>query len=170
MANIPLHTDANMIERMENDLIAKVTASYTGVAGVPFNVYGAFSLDHLETLVASQLCNDIAVGIGFLEALPAQKPVNSINPDRGNSFVMTEFRFVIVLAVPTEESCGTRHNATKLLTLLRGGILGKPVDNDMGNRTWNFVSEKPEIGASTKQMLYYAQVWQVALPNLGVLS
>jgi hypothetical protein len=156
-----------MIERMEADLVEKAVAAYANVPDIHASVHGVFSLDHLETMLASDLCGGIGAGVGYLEATPHLKVEPNGSNDRGNSAVMILYRFVVVLAVPTEEACGTRHNATQLLTVLRSGILGKPIKNDHTNRTWSFVSEKPEISASTKQMLYYAQVWQVALPNRG---
>jgi hypothetical protein len=165
-----LNADPDMIERMEADLIAKVKAALADVPEIDgLGVYGVFSLDHLEDLLASQLCNEIGVGIGYVSAGVA-KGGEPPNVDQSRAAAMVQFRFVAVLAVPTLESCGTRHNATRLLSLMRSGILGSVVADDPSNRTWQFVSENPEISASTKQMLYYAQVWQLALPNIGSLS
>lgn len=163
-----ISNDLDMIEKMEADLVAKIAAALEGNPNIDsMAVHGIFSLDHLETMLASQLCNDIGVGVGFVGA-ERMGSRTDLNVDRSNPAAMLDFKFVVVLAVPTEESCGTRHNATRLLTLMRRGILGKTIANDSVSRTWNFVSEHPEISASTKQMLYYAQVWQVSLPTSGL--
>lgn len=169
MAHKRLSDDIDMIERMENDLQQKVMEALGNNPDIAnLSVYGVFSLDHLESMRASELCNDIGVGVGYLSSSVGQVDITGPgNVDQGQGKGMAFFKFVIVLAVPTEESCGTRHNATKLLTLMRKGILGKPVSDDITNRCWRFISEQPEISASTKQMLYYSQMWQVSLPNLG---
>lgn len=165
-----LNRNPDMVERMEDDLREKAALAYANVPDLEINVYGVFSLDHLETMLESDLCNGVGVGVGYAGSVPVTKEGPNLNTDRGSAAATLEFSFVIVLAVPTEESCGTRHNATKLLSLLRAGILGRPVGRDTTNRTWVFVGEKPEISASTKSMLYYSQVWQIALPTLGNVS
>ncbi len=167
MAAKRISDDPDMIERMEADLVQKVEIALGNVPDLPgLGVQGVFSIDHLEQMLAANLCNEIGVGIGYFST---DNNSGGNNVDGGRSASMVEFKFVVVLAVPTEESCGTRHNATRLLTLMRRGIAGTPVGGDSTNRGWRFLKEQPEISASTKQMLYYSQVWQVALPNLGNL-
>ncbi len=169
MAVKRISEDTNMIERMEADLMQKVREGLGNAPDIAsLTVHGVFSLDHLESMRASELCNDIGVGVGYMSSSVNQIDITGPgNVDQGQGKGMTYFKFVIVLAVPTEESCGTRHNATRLLTLMRKGIHGKVVSDDITNRCWRFISEQPEISASTKQMLYYSQMWQVSLPNLG---
>jgi hypothetical protein len=162
-----LNRDMDMIERMESDLVQKVQSAYQSVPDLHPNVHGVFSLDNLEAMLATDLCQHIGVGIGYLETKPHRPPEQNTNAARGSSGLMALFSYLIILAVPTEEACGTRHNATKLLTLLRAGIQGSFVTDDAANRAWTFVGEKPEISASTKDMLYYSQVWQIALPIAG---
>lgn len=165
-----INDDDTMIARMEADLVAKVTTALSSQSRLnKVSVHGVFSLDDLERKQAEDLCNEIGVGVGYLSAISTSEKSRgtNLNVDQGNAAAMVEFRFVIVLAVPTDETCGTRYNATQLLSCMRRSILGSKIENDLTNRTWRFISENPDISASTKQMLYYAQVWQVALPNSG---
>lgn len=163
-----LNKDVAMIERMENDLVGKVRESLMSVPDIDLNVNGVFSLDHLEALRESDLCNGIGVGVAYLSAEPRAPAPGNV--DHGVAVRNLEFSFIIVLAVPTEESCGVRHNATQLLSLLRMSIMGSAVAGDRVQRTWEFVRERPEISDSTKTLLYYSQVWRVNIPNIGNLT
>lgn len=169
MAHLRLNDDNDMIEKMELDLQQNIREALGNApdVGKP-SVFGVFSVDHLEKMMAAELCNEIGVGVGYISVEARVEDVKGPgNVDQGRSTGIADFKFAVILAVPTEETCGTRHNATRLLTLMRKGIKGQVVCGDVTNRTWRFVSERAEISASTKQMLYYSQVWQVALPNLG---
>lgn len=171
MATTLLNKDPAMIERMESDLTEKVRAALANVPDIELNVNGVFSLDHLETLLESDLCNGIGVGVAYLSTEPhAATAQGQGNVDRGNAAKSLDFSYIIVLAVPTEAACGQRHNATQLLTLLRLNILGSAVGGDRVQRTWDFVRERPEISDSTKTLLYYSQVWRVNIPSIGNLT
>lgn len=164
MANL-LNQDHDRIERMEKDLSEKMRMAYTSVPDLDINVNEVFSLEHLETLRKGDLCNGVTVGIGFLEAMPAVSPqVNQSSPARGSTPVMVDYRFLAVFAVPTEESCGTRHNATALMSVAMDYIHGCAVAEDQTQRAWQFAGQKSETGASTNEVLYYSQVWQIRLP------
>ena len=164
MATLLLNQDADMIERMELDLTEKVQLAYTA-AGLTANIHGVFSLDDLENKEESDLCGLLAVGVGYAGAepyTPGNVPANTA--PGGSTARMVHFTFHVILAVPHGRGCLERYSATKLLTILRRGILGTSCSGDATNRTWGFVKESPNISESTETMLYYSQVWQIALP------
>lgn len=164
-----IHLQDDMIEQMENDLVAKVTAAYTA-ANLDIGVYGVFSVDDLENKVESELCNKIAIGVGYMGAEPTaldSNPKAPLNVSRGVAAKTLDFMFLVILAVPTGPMCDERFDATKLLTMQRKRIMGSDVAGDVADRTWAFVKEGPEVSASSDTMLYYSQVWRVALPFIG---
>ncbi len=163
-----LTKDNDMIERMELDLAAKAQSAYTA-AGLSPNVHGIFSLDDLEKKIEADLCSKLAVGVGYAGALPTIDPKAPLNTaPGGNAVKMVAFTFNVILAVPTGEDCLERYSATKLLTVLRRGILGSIIDGDSASRTWAFAKEFPNVQESTQTMLYYTQVWQVILPAVSL--
>ena len=167
-----LNLDNDMIERMEGDLAQKCAAAFQG-ASIEAAVHGVFSLDDLEKKQESDLCGGIGIGVGYTGAEPTHLDTNpkaQLNVSRGEAVKSLDFHFVVILAVPKDNECAERYSATKLLTLLRRTIMGSNVDGDRVQRTWAFVREAPDISASTKSMLYYSQVWRVALPNVGNIS
>lgn len=169
MATLPrLNTDPGMIERMEVDLATKAEAAYTS-AGLSPVVFGVFSLDDLEKKSEADLCQKLAVGVGYAGAEPtvAQNLRDNLNVGSSNAAKTVDFIFTIILAVPTGAECSERYSATKLLTILRMGILGSSVSGDITNRTWAFVKESPNVQESTDTMLYYSQVWRVAMQVVG---
>lgn len=160
-----LNLDPSRIELMECDLANKMRLSYTEVPDLDINVIEVFSLDDLEQKRAADLCNGVTVGVGFLEALPVV-PVQT-NPgavDRGPRPTAVTYKFLAVFAVPTIEACGKRHDATKLMSVAMDYIAGTPVADDQLQRCWLFGGQKSETGASTKEVVYYSQVWQIVLP------
>lgn len=165
-----LNQDPEMIERMENDLREKATDCF-GVAGVNSLVYGVFSMDHLESLRANEIeQGKVGIGIQYNGAAPVEIDFNkqsSAAPGQGTSAKLLAYSFLVILAVPVGPDCLERYNATKLLTLLRQFIQGSIIAGDQGQRRWSFQRERPEIGASDEDTLYYSQVWQVALVNVG---
>lgn len=162
-----LNRDINQIERMETDLTLKVKSALAA-HNVNDNVHGVFSLDDLENKMASDLCGAIAVGVGYLRIEPTGDPKALLNTAPGGQATkLLDYIFGIILAVPTGSQCGERHTATQVLTALRFGIMGSIVDGDVSARTWDFVREAPDAQESTDTMLYYHQVWRLALPNVG---
>lgn len=161
--------DITQITRLETDLLdraEKIMLKYD-LAG---EIAGVFSLDDLEAKLASDLCRHIGIGVGYLKTVPSeagQEARNSPNPGGGIAAKTLDFFFVVILAVPTGEQCSERHSATKVLTALRFDILGSIVAGDESQRRWNFVSEGPDVEASSDTMLYYSQVWRVAMQNVG---
>lgn len=163
-----LNLDDTMIERMEADLVSKVQAAYNA-AGVDVAVYGVFSLDDLEKKQESELCGAIGIGVGYLGAEPTPNVGTQLNVSRGVAAKPIDFMYVIILAVPTQ-GCDERFPATKLLTVMRRKIMGSTISGDEVNRTWMFVKEGPQISESSDTMLYYSQVWRVALSQTGNVS
>lgn len=160
-----LNRDLDRIKTMECDLAQKMKQCFSETPDLHINVHDVFSLDDLEEKRAADLCNGVAVGIGFVEAMPVVDPKadpGSVN--RGPRGAMIDYRFVAVFAIPTVGACGERHDATKLMTVAMDSILGSAVDGDTIQRCWEFVGQKSETGASTKEVLYYSQVWQIRLP------
>lgn len=164
-----LNQDVGMIERMEEDLKDKAQAAFTRY-GLTQNVHGVFSLDDLENKLETDLCRHIGVGVGYLKAEPTARttdPKAPLNVDRGVATKMLDYFFSVILAVPTGSECSERHMATKVLTALRLDILGSEVSGDRIQRGWAFVHELPVPEQSTDTMLYYSQVWRVAMPTVG---
>ena len=162
-----LNQDNDMLERMELDLSTKAQAAFVA-AGVQSNVHGVFSLDDLENKTEQDLCNLIAVGVGYAGAEPSEVPAKPGQPSApgGNTVKVIDFVFHVILAVPHGKDCVERYSATKLLTILRRSIQGTPVDGDETNRTWSFTKEFPNVNDSTDTMLYYSQVWAVRIPSV----
>lgn len=164
-----LNKDDEMIQRMEVDLASKASEAFVA-ADVNALVHGVFSLDDLEDKLESQLQRKVGIGVAYSGCAPVEidfNPRSSAAPGQGTAARMLAYRFLVVLAVPTEKGCLERYNGTKLLTVLRNRIHGSTVDGDAVARRWNFQKEEPNVGASTETMLYYSQVWQVALPVVG---
>lgn len=159
-----LTNDIDMIERMELDLVTKAQVAFT-TAGLTANIHGVYSLDDLEDKEVSDLCGLLAVGIGYAGAEPYNVHKVSLNTAPGGEAVkLVDFLFHVILAVPHGRGCMERYSATKLLTILRQGILGTSCSGDMTSRTWAFVKEFPNIVDSTEAMLYYSQVWRITIP------
>lgn len=164
-----LNQDPDMVERMEKDLTSKVKEAFES-AGVSSMVFGVFSLDDLETKSKDELCNKLAVGVGYVLSEPTAVSTNQkdpLNVGSVNAAKTVDFVFSIILAVPTGPECAERYSATKLLTVLRQSILGSTVSGDSTNRTWAFVKEAPNVAESTEEMLYYSQIWRVAVVIVG---
>jgi hypothetical protein len=162
----------DLLTVLENDLINKVKEAVCNVQ-IEGTVHGVFSLDDLEAKTADSLCGGIAFGIGYQGCSPITPDKPQLNPPQGNAVQMGNFMFMVLVAAPVDAFCSQRLTATTLLTILRQGILGKPVvaDKVLGRnepqRTWTFVQEKPELSESTETMLYYTQVWRLVLPMKG---
>lgn len=168
MADLQLNRDPDMLDRLEQDLMDKVTAAYAEFPEVSVEVYGVFDLEDMERLQESSLGNQLAVGVGYLGA---DRIGDNVTTDRGAPAArIMLYTFVILLAVPATDVGANRHSATRLMTIMRNKILGTKVAGDNTQRTWNIVREKPEISESNRNMLYYSQVWQVAIPSLGNLA
>lgn len=157
-----LNQNNDMIEVMENDLIAKIQVAIDCNADLKMNVYGVFNIDDLERKQASDLGAQVGVGVSYVGARKTEGNTPGVPAKQ------VQFAFSVILAVPAGELSDERHPATKLLTVLRRAILGKPIAGDRVQRCWDYVSETPEPSASTATMLYYAQLWQVAMPITGV--
>ena len=164
-----LNEDLDQIARMERDLTRKVQAALTQYK-LHQNVHGVFSIDDLENKLGADLCGNIGVGVGYLRIVPSAittDPKAHLNVGGGVAVKMLDYLFGIIMAVPTGDSCDERSTATKVLTALRFGIMGSPCDGDTSNRGWAFVSEEPNVSESSDTMLYYSQVWRLAMPNVG---
>lgn len=159
-----LNQDDDMIERMETDLKAKAAESFVD-AGQAANVCGVYSLEDLAELNENDLCRKVAVGVGYAGADPFDSKAPGPSAPGGGTVRQVEFTFHVILAVPND--CGQRYLGTKLLSVLRRRILGKTCDGDITNRAWSFVKEFPDITNSDNKMLYYSQVWRIALPIIG---
>lgn len=163
-ANTRLNADDEMVERMELDLITKARTAF-GEAGILASIHGVFSLDDLEAKQESDLCEMIGIGVGYAGAEPTEGIPTPLNSAPGGPSAKTVFfLFGIILAVPHGPDCKERYSATKLLTILRRSLLGSIVSGDSTNRAWAFVKEAPNVAESTGTMLYYSQVWRLAMP------
>lgn len=165
-----LQDNEKIIQRMEADLVDKVRVALA-INGVDALVAGVFSLDELESKQVNELCGKIGIGVSFLDVTPSE--IDTAPKTHGNVPVSTrakslDFRFLIITGIPTGSGCAAdRHNATDILTMFMMTILGATVDSDTTNRTWDFVKLVPNINESTENMLYYSQVWRVAIPLTG---
>ncbi len=164
-----LNTDIHQIERMELDLRKKVQDALTAHS-ITSLVHGVFSLDDLENKLQSDLCAHIGVGVGYLRTEPTALVTDAkahLNVGGGVAVKTLDFYFMVILAVPTGAQCNEVHHATQVLTALRFGIMGSTVAGDDSNRKWAFVQEAPNVSESTDTMLYYSQVWRLAMQNVG---
>lgn len=169
-----LNKRRDMLAVLEEDLIVKIqeTVAAAGMGGV---VYGCFSLDDLENKKEADLCGGIAFGVGYLGIKPTTDHVSQLNVNKGNAVQSCDVMFTVLVAAPVNELCTQRLTALEILSVLRLGIMGTQVVENQGavpgrndpNRTWVFVSEKPEVSESTVNMLYYTQVWRLVLPMTG---
>lgn len=169
MMAIQLNKDPEMIERMELDLVEKAKTAFEA-AGVTSNVFGVFSLDDLENKMEKALSMKVGIGVGYLDTRPVEIETNPRAGAVSGAVKTLNFKFLVILAVPTAEGCLERYTGTKLLSILRLSILGSTVAGDPVQRKWGFDREGPNVDASTDTMLYYSQVWQVALQNVGQLN
>lgn len=168
-----VHNDPEMIQTLEVDLQQKAADAFVAQQ-VTSLVHGVFSIDDLEKKTEQDLNRGIAVGVQYSGAQWVEidfknNTRGSPAADGGAGAKMLAYTFIVILAVPTGENCEERYNGTKLLTVLRRSIHGSQlVSGDQFARRWNFISERPEVEASTDTMLYYVQVWQAALPLVGL--
>lgn len=160
-----LQADNDMVQAMELDLVTKVQEAYA-TAGLSANILGVYSIDDLENMRVGDLCNLIGVGVAYNGAVPTppDSHVNSSAPG-GRSVKMIDFMFLVILVVPHGEGCTERYDATKLLTVIRRGVLGTTCAGDVTNRTWSFVREFPNVQESTDSELYYSQIWKISIPE-----
>lgn len=159
-----LQDEQNMIQVMELDLVTKVKQAFDA-SGLQASIFGVFSLDDLENRLIGDLCQRLAAGVGFYGVEPAPPEQN---PNVTSARVKhLSYIFHIIFAVPTGASCEERQKATALMQHCIKRILGTHIDGDTTNRTWDFVKAGPNISESTDTMLYYSQVWRVAIPVSG---
>ena len=162
-----LNQDTKMISIMEDDLKSKITVMINTNPDMNMRVHGVFSIDELEQKMESDLGGAIAVGVQYAGVSRVAPATGNGNPARGNSATNILISFSVILGVPTNDAGDERVPATELLTMLRFSIDGKPIGTERAQRTWEFILERPEVSASSNTMLYYAQVWQVAMQNCG---
>ena len=158
-----LNQDPNQIERMEDDLRDKITVAIDCNPNLSAGVYGVFSIDDLEEKMQNDLGGGIGVGVQFVHTEAADRQ-ERLSPGAARQL---HFIFQVILAVPAGMEATERRRATLLLSTMRLGILGSPLRGDPTNRHWDFIREQAEPSASTATMLYYSQLWQVALPQVG---
>lgn len=169
-----LNQRKDMLSVLEKDLMLKIQDA-VNVSGMNGHVYGVFSLDDLENKKAKDMCGGIAFGVGYLGTKPIVDHTPQLNPGKSNAVQSCDVIFTVLVAAPVDDMCSQRLTGMTLLSVLRMGILGKPVVEQEGVepgrnqavRTWVFVSEKPEVSESTQNMLYYTQVWRLVLPMTG---
>lgn len=165
-----LNKDPEMIERMAVDLSEKAHAAMTAV-GINPNVYSIFSLDELEQKTENDICESMALGVGWIRTATTAESGGTNNGTASSSKSrMIEHFFGVIMAVPTNAACLATTTPTKLLATLMLGILGKEVANDPSSRTWEFVRMDTVPNESSETMLYYQQVWRLAMPVVGNLK
>lgn len=163
---VSIRDDIAQIERLENDLKQRCVDALNdnGVEGL---VDGVYSIDHLESLLETDLNGRIGIGVSYMGTVLSDAVRGNPNSDP-RVVSMAEFNFTVILAVPCDQALTQRFNATTLLAVLRFGILGKSVEVSIGSqRAWQFIQEKPEVEPSTPTMLYYTQVWRLTMPVKG---
>lgn len=161
-----LHMRDDMLQYMEQDLMDKAHAAYEA-AGVSSYVQGIFSLDDMEQKTLSELESKIGVGVGYHSADSLSRNMTGNPQDARGPVDFVAYNFLILIAIPVDNGDLERYSATKLLTVLRKGVAGKTIAGDRASRTWMFVNEAPRIAESSDTVMYYAQVWRVALPNVA---
>ena len=166
-----LHEQLDMIELMNADLRAKITTSFDDL-DVPqkANVSGCFDLTDLERQNKNDKARGIRVGVAYLsgERVLGARPGPNSNVDVVQRAVSSvEFRFLVILGMCEDPDCNYRYSATQLLTVMRRGVSGTRCGDDTVNRTWVWVAERPEPSASSSNYLYYSQIWQLSMTNIG---
>lgn len=168
MPSLLVH-DNDSLMRMEENLMELATNAFQ-TAGVHSGVFGVFSLDELESQIGKMLDSKVAIGVQYSHTRPLEIDFNSkasATASGGNAARMVAHEFLVILAVPADQTENTRqarYNVAKLLTILRRAIHGAEVAGDRSARRWNFQWEKPNVSESTDTTLFYSQLWQVALP------
>jgi hypothetical protein len=158
-----LNQDPDQITRMEDDLRDKIQVAINFKPELNAGVYGVFSIDDLESKMQDDLGGGIGVGVQFVYTQAADLQAR---PGAQNARYL-QFMLQVILAVPCGMEAVERGLATKLLGVTRQAIFGEPLKDDKVNRAWDFVREQAEPSASTATMLYYSQLWQVALPQVA---
>lgn len=167
-----LAKDPRVIQRLEQDLTNKCRAILQE-SDLSSNVHGVFSLDDLEKKTQNELGSAIGVGVGFsgreVNKNSDPKTSNDMRSQvRGNVAAIADYNFIVILAVPTDEVCSIRFDATTILTLLATGIVGSSAEDARARGCWEFIKDGPEVGESTNTCLYYSQHWRVRLSLTNV--
>lgn len=164
-----LHQDPNMIEVMEKDLITKIT-DLMATAQIDIGIHGVFSLDDLDAMTESDLCNKLAIGVAYSGAEDT-KPGAQVSGSNAAASVAAQF--LVVLAVPvTKAGSDNRLDGSKMLSVIRqkvqGTVIQPPAIDPAPTRVvtprWAFVKELAQPSESSSTMLYYSQVWRANFP------
>lgn len=147
-----------LLTLLEDDLKQKVQAVIDADPQLRMGVHGVFSLDDLENKMAVDLGNDIGVGVQYGKTTRAAGDVGR----------MYNHMFTLILAVPSHDTTGDeRRSASRLLQSIANSVNSTPTGSDPRQRCWEMLSMGPELGASSDTMLYYSQVWQIAIPHVS---
>lgn len=129
--------------------------------------YSIFSIDDLtqqDTLGTFPMA-----GVMYEGCAPAEGNKGAASDRVSPSALLLDAQFSVIIAVqynfaPQDD---TKRVATDLLNQTRKAILGYV---GVSGRPWKFIGEKPEMEASTSQVVYYSQVWRTAVMQTGAFS
>lgn len=129
--------------------------------------YSIFSIDDLNQ--QDSLGTFPMAGVMYEGCAPSEGNKASASDQRSHSALLLDVQFSVIIAVqynfaPQDD---TKRVATDLLNQTRKAILGYV---GTSGRPWKFVGEKPEVEASTAQVVYYSQVWRTAIMQTGSFS
>lgn len=143
------------------------------VKGVPaFNDIGfsIFDLTDMKDRTEHQGFPLVGVGYDGAEPVDANKG-NAANPvaERAGGASLVTVQFTIVLAVQYHYAGqdDTKPQALNLLDDIRKAVMGY---KGVNSRPWKFIGEKPEPASSESGLILYTQVWQTAIPVVGLLN
>lgn len=127
--------------------------------------FSIFGLEDLERLSAEQAGRLPIVGVGYDGAVPKG---NQGNPGgegiSGAAFVDIQFLIVIAVNYVSNGQSDNKQSAMSLLHEIRKKCIGY---RNVNTRSWRFIGERPEAGASMDGLIFYSQVWQTSVPFVG---
>ena len=166
MANTLITQEDDCLERLE-ECLRDLTIEAMRNGNLHSNVIGAFSIDDLEKQDPSAIAmGKVLFGVIYVGCKAKDNKAQG-QADNGSGAQFTEFLFQIVVGGKVDSMCRQRQTHGRILTRLRKEITLARVQyghRPEMNRPWVFVQEKPEIGDSTEEMLYYSQTWSISLP------
>lgn len=150
------------IAEMEEELQTMVRS----VSAFKDSGFSVFDANDLEGLSNAQ--NFPIVGVSYDGAIPQSQKGNEGSPVAAGAgaarLVTIQFTIIIGVQYHYAGETDTKKQAFALLAQVRKLLLGY---SGVNRRPWSFVGERPEFLASGNGIVFYSQVWQTAIANVG---
>lgn len=107
------------------------------------------------------------VGVAYEGCAPAPTDGGTNVSSGSRSAVIINAQFTVIIAIQYDfnsNDAAERQKAHRLLSQTRRAVQGF---KGVNTRPWRFVGEQPLPDDSGDGVVYYAQVWQTALPSIG---